>query len=55
MQNFEYQTPTKIIFGQGVIEKLPGIQPNPKYNPSVLEGTRLCKENGIEVILLASL
>ena len=92
MQNFEYQTPTKIIFGQGVIEKLPGvlaqygkkvlltygggsikkiglyqkvlellkdfeitelpgIQPNPKYNPSVLEGTRLCKENEIEVIL----
>ena len=92
MQNFEYQTPTKIIFGQGVIEKLPGvlaqygkkvlltygggsikriglyqkvldllkgfeivelpgIQPNPKYNPSVLDGTRLCKEHGIEVIL----
>ena len=92
MQNFEYCTPTRIIFGKGVISKLPevlkayghkvlltygggsikkiglyqevlkllkdfeitelpGIQPNPKYNPSVLEGTRLCKENGIEVIL----
>ena len=92
MQNFEYCTPTRIIFGQGVIEKLPevlggigrkvlltygggsikriglydkvmallkdfeitelpGIQPNPKYDPSVLEGVRLCKENHIEVIL----
>ena len=93
MQNFEYCTPTRLIFGKGVIKKLPevlgayghkvlltygggsikkiglyqevlnllgkdfeitelpGIQPNPKYNPSVLEGTRLCKENGIEVIL----
>lgn len=92
MQNFEYCTPTRIIFGKGVIEKLPevlagygkkvlltygggsikkiglydkvkallanfeitelpGIQPNPKYDPSVLDGVRLCKENGIEVIL----
>ena len=92
MQNFEYCTPTRIIFGKGVIEKLPevlhgigkkvlltygggsikkiglydkvkellkdfeltelpGIQPNPKYDPSVLEGVKLCKENGIEVIL----
>ena len=92
MQNFEYCTPTRIIFGKGVIEKLPaqlgklgkkvlltygggsikkiglydkvkellkgfevtelpGIQPNPKYDPSVLEGVRLCKENKIEVIL----
>lgn len=91
MQNFEYCTPTRIIFGKGVIEKLPevlggigkkvlltygggsikkiglyekvkellkdfeitelpGIQPNPKYDPSVLEGVRLCKENGIERI-----
>lgn len=90
MQNFEYCTPTRIIFGKGVIEKLPevlggigkkvlltygggsikkiglydkvkellkdfeitelpGIQPNPKYDPSVLEGVRLCKENGINV------
>ncbi len=92
MQNFEYRTPTRIIFGQGVIEKLPGvmaqfgkkilltygggsikkiglyqrvlelldgfeivelsgIQPNPKYNPSVLDGVRLCKEHKVDVIL----
>ncbi len=92
MQNFEYCTPTRLIFGKGVIgqlpevlgayghkvlltygggsikkiglydkvlellagfeiTELPGIQPNPKYDPSVLEGVRLCKEKGIEVIL----
>ncbi len=92
MQNFEYCTPTRIVFGEGVISKLPevigklgkkvlltygggsikriglyqkvqelmkdfqlvelpGIQPNPRYNPSVLDGVRLCKENGVEVIL----
>ena len=92
MQNFDYQTPTRLIFGKGVIEKLPGvmaqfgknilltygggsikkiglyqkvlellkgyeivelpgIQPNPKYNPSVLDGVRLCKEHKIDVIL----
>ena len=92
MQNFDYQTPTRLIFGKGVIEKLPrvmadfgprvlltygggsikklglyqkvlellpdkqivelsGIQPNPKYDPSVLEGVRLCKEHRIDVIL----
>ena len=92
MRNFDYQIPTRLIFGNGVIEKLPkvmssigkrvlltygggsirkiglydkvkelltdfeifelsGIQPNPKYDPSVLEGVRLCKENNIEVIL----
>ena len=92
MQSFDYMTPTRLVFGKGVIEKLPGalaplgrkvlltygggsikkiglydkvlellkdfeivelpgIQPNPKYDPSVLEGVRLCKENGIEVIL----
>ncbi|MBQ9818415.1 MAG: iron-containing alcohol dehydrogenase [Proteobacteria bacterium] len=92
MQNFDYQTPTRLIFGKGVIEKLPevmaaigkrvlltygagsikkiglydkvlellkdfeitelpGIQPNPKYDPSVLDGVRLCKENHIDVIL----
>lgn len=33
------------------ITELPGIQPNPKYDPSVLEGVKICKENGIEVIL----
>ena len=92
MRNFDYRTPTRLIFGKGVIEKLPevmgaigkkvlltygggsirrsglydkvrellkdfeitelsGIQPNPKYDPSVLDGVKLCKENGIEVIL----
>ncbi|MBQ8968783.1 MAG: iron-containing alcohol dehydrogenase [Bacteroidaceae bacterium] len=33
------------------ITELPGIQPNPKYDPSVLDGVRLCKENNIDVIL----
>ncbi len=33
------------------ITELAGIQPNPKYNPSVLEGVRLCKEKHIDVIL----
>lgn len=92
MQNFDYQTPTRLIFGEGVISNLPevmkplgkkilmtcgsgsikkiglydkvkellagfeiyelsDIQPNPKYNPSVLDGVRICKENGIEAIL----
>ena len=92
MQNFDYMTPTRLIFGKGVVEKLPevmaqfgkrilltygggsikkiglydrvkellkgyeivelsGIQPNPKYDPSVLDGVRLCKENNIDVIL----
>lgn len=92
MQNFDYKTPTRLIFGKGVISKLPevmkplgkkvlltygggsikkiglydrvkellkdfdivelsGIQPNPKYDPSVLDGVRLCKENNIDVIL----
>lgn len=92
MQNFDYMTPTRLIFGKGVIEKLPdvmsqfgkkilltygggsikklglyqkvlellhdyeiielsGIQPNPKYDPSVLEGVRLCKEHKVDVIL----
>lgn len=25
MQNFDYMTPTLLIFGKGVVEKLPGI------------------------------
>ncbi len=33
------------------IVELSGIEPNPKYDPSVLKGARLCKENGIDVIL----
>ncbi|WP_298529506.1 iron-containing alcohol dehydrogenase [uncultured Ruminococcus sp.] len=92
MQNFDYMTPTRLIFGKDCIGKLPevmekigkkvlltygggsikkiglydkvkellsdfdiielsDIQPNPKYDPSVLDGVKLCKENGIEVIL----
>lgn len=93
MRNFDYQTPTRLIFGKGVVAKklqsvmaqygkrvlvtygggsikrnglydqvmailgdkevyeLPGIEPNPKYDPSVLEGVRICKEKNIDVIL----
>ena len=92
MQNFDYMTPTRLIFGKDVIVKLPevmkqfgkkilltygggsikriglydkvkellsgfeiyelsGIQPNPKYDPSVLDGVRICKDNTIDVIL----
>ena len=92
MQNFDYMTPTRLIFGRGAVDKLAdairpygkrvllaygggsikksglydkvkalladfdifelsGIQPNPKYDPSVLEGVRLCKENNIEIVL----
>ena len=25
MQNFDYQTPTRLIFGQGVVEKIPEV------------------------------
>ena len=92
MQNFDYMTPTRLIFGKESIVKLPevmaqfgkrillaygggsikkiglydrvkellkgydiveisGIQPNPKYAPSVLDGVRLCKDHNIDVIL----
>ena len=33
-----------------VIE-LSGIEPNPKYDPSVINGAKICKENNIDVIL----
>ena len=33
------------------IFELSGIQPNPKYDPSVLDGVRICKEQNIDVIL----
>ena len=90
--DFTYNTPTKLIFGKGVIKDLPevlkkygknvlltygggsikkmglydkvyellkdftivelsGIEPNPKYDPSVLAGAKLCKEKKIDVIL----
>lgn len=92
MVNFNYQTPTRLVFGKGVISgladvmrpmgkrvlltygggsikkiglydkvkellkdfdifELPDIQPNPKYDPSVLDGVKICKENNIDVIL----
>ena len=92
MQNFDYQTPTRLIFGEGVIDKLPevmkqfgskilltygggsikkiglyekvkeilsdseifelsDIKPNPRYDPSVLDGVKICKEKNIDVIL----
>lgn len=92
MRNFDYMTPTRLIFGRDAIAKLPevmtrfgkkilltygggsikkiglyqkvlemlegydivelpGIQPNPKYDPSVLDGVRLCKEHNVDVIL----
>lgn len=93
MQNFDYQTPTRIIFGKGVVAEklqsvmaqygnrvlmtwgggsikrsglydqvkeilqdkelyeLSGIEPNPKFNPSVLDGVKICKEKQIDVIL----
>jgi len=93
MQNFDYQTPTRLIFGKEVVDEkladvmsqfgkkvlltygggsikklglydkvkellkgyeiyeLSGIQPNPKYDPSVLDGVKICKENNIDVIL----
>lgn len=92
MQNFNYMTPTRLIFGKESIVKLPevmrplgkrvlltygggsikkiglydrvkelmkdfeifelsDIQPNPKYDPSVLDGVRICKEQQIDVIL----
>ncbi len=92
MQNFNYCTPTRLIFGEGVIKdlpevmshygkkilltygggsikkiglydkvlellegyeiyELPNIMPNPKYNPSVLDGVKMCKQHNIDVIL----
>lgn len=92
MQDFNYYSPTRLIFGKGSVEHLPevmaplgrrvlltygggsikrlglydkvkellkdfevyelaGIEPNPKYDPSVLDGVRICRENGVDVIL----
>ena len=33
------------------IIELSGIEPNPKYDPSVIDGARLCKEHHVDVIL----
>ena len=92
MQNFEYQTPTRLIFGKDTISRLPsvmkplgqkvlltygggsikkiglydkvlellagfevfelgGIEPNPKYSTSVVDGVNICKKENIEVII----
>ena len=92
MQNFNYCTPTRLIFGDGVIKDLPevmshygkkilltygggsikkiglydkvlellkgyeiyelaNIMPNPKYDPSVLDGVKMCKQHNIDAIL----
>ena len=92
INNFFYNTPTNLIFGKGVIEKMPevlkqygknvlvtygggsikksglydkifellkdfnvyelnGIEPNPKFDPSVVNGAKICKEKKIDVIL----
>lgn len=92
MQNFDYQTPTRLIFGKNAVAKLPevmkplgkkillaygggsikkiglydtvkklladyeiyelsGIEPNPKYSPSVVDGVAMCKKHNIDAIL----
>lgn len=92
MQNFDYHSPTRLIFGKDVVERLPevlaaygrrvlfaygggsiktiglydkvkallqdfevyelgGIEANPKYDPSVVDGVRLCKEHDVDVVL----
>lgn len=93
MVNFDYQTPTRLVFGKGIVEEklvsalqplgkrvlmtygggsikrmglydlvkrlladfevyeLAGIEPNPKYSTSVVDGVRLCKQHHIDVIL----
>ena len=92
INNFIYNTPTKLIFGKGVIKdlaevlkeygknvlltygggsikkiglydkiykllkdfniyELANIEPNPKYEPSVVDGVKICKEKNIDVIL----
>ncbi|MCR5786292.1 MAG: iron-containing alcohol dehydrogenase, partial [Acholeplasmatales bacterium] len=33
------------------IYELSGIEPNPKYNPSVLDGVKICKDKKIDVVL----
>lgn len=45
-----YDEVRRLLAGFEVYE-LPGIAPNPKYDPSVLDGVRLCREHGIDVVL----
>ena len=41
----------KALLTDFVLVELSGIQPNPKYDPSVLDGVRLCKAHDVDVIL----
>ena len=41
----------KALLTDFALVELSGIQPNPKYDPSVLDGVRLCKEHDVDVIL----
>ena len=56
MQNFDYQTPTRLIFGKGVIDKLPGVM---AHHIAVNEGLENAyvplSEQDIQEILVASL
>ena len=45
-----YDEVMRLLRGFKVVE-LSGIEPNPKYDPSVVTGARLCKENNVDVIL----
>lgn len=45
-----YDEVYKLLEGFNIVE-LSGIEPNPKYDPSVLTGAKLCKENAVDVIL----
>ena len=45
-----YEKVKELLAGFHIVE-LDGIEPNPKYDPSVITGAKLCKENEIDVIL----
>lgn len=45
-----YDEVKKLLKDFNVIE-LSGIEPNPKYDPSVITGAKLCKEHKVDVIL----
>ena len=45
-----YDDVKKLLKDFNVIE-LSGIEPNPKYDPSVITGAKLCKEHKVDVIL----
>ena len=45
-----YDKVRELLKGYKIVE-LSGIEPNPKYDPSVIAGAKLCKDNGVDVIL----